>query len=218
MTKGDHESSEGGNCTHWASHYSGQARDYEAPDADVLGALAGLKPGEALDVGCGAGGLCLELNERGWAVTGIDITSEAIASARRLAQERGAEATFVTADATSWRPEQTYELVCSSFGLPPEPKGRIAVYAMMRQALTPGGVVLIKIGDTRGRQLPAAFRGYDSLNLDELRVGFKGFEILLESTVEAQAHTHGRTHQHAGARRLHERWKTSLFMARKPCA
>jgi len=131
------------------------------------------------------------------------------------------EATFIAADATTWQPEQTYELVSSSFGLPPEPIDRIAVYAMMRRAVAPGGVVLIKIGDTRGKKLPPVFSGYNYLNLDELKHGFSGFEVLLESTIEAPAHTHSSAHQHEGAqeqekaRYRHERWKTWLFMARK---
>ncbi len=59
------EDKAGAKGTHWESLYSGQARDYQAPDSDIIEALADLKPAEALDVGCGAGGLCLELCKRG---------------------------------------------------------------------------------------------------------------------------------------------------------
>jgi len=66
-----------------------RAGDYEEPDADLLEVVSDLELGEALDVGCGAGGLCVELNRRGWVVTGIDITNKAITAARRVAEERG---------------------------------------------------------------------------------------------------------------------------------
>ena len=52
--------------TQWDSLYTGEAGDYEEPDADILEAVADLDVGEALDVGCGAGGLCIELDKRGF--------------------------------------------------------------------------------------------------------------------------------------------------------
>ena len=38
--------------TQWDSLYTGEAGDYEEPDADILEAVADLNVGEALDVSC----------------------------------------------------------------------------------------------------------------------------------------------------------------------
>ena len=160
----DHKSHDGDfPSTLWESLYSGVAEDYEEPDADIIEAVADLDVGEALDVGCGAGGLCVELSRCGWAVTGIDITHKAITAARLVAAERGSDARFVSADATTWQPEKSYDLVCNNFGLPPQLDRRIAVYAMMRCAVATGGVVLIKIWDHSGEQrsVPPVLVGYE---------------------------------------------------------
>ena len=196
----------------WDSLYTGEAGDYEEPDADILEAGADLDVGEALDVGCGAGGLCIELDRRGWAVTGIDIASKAITAAQRAAEERGSDATFVVADAAAWQPERSYDLVTCNFGLPPQPDSRTAVYAMMRRAVAPGGVVLLKVGDHSDSQAPPAFVGYESLNLEELKRGFDGFEVLKAKIVDSPAHAHG----HGGSKQPRELWKALLFMVRRP--
>jgi len=197
--------------TPWESIYSGGASDYKEPDVDIIEAIADLDVGEALDVGCGAGGLCVELNRRGWAVTGIDITHKAITAARLAAEERGSDVRFVTADATTWQPEKSYDLVCNNFGLPPQPDSRVAVYAMMRGAVAAGGVVLIKIGDhsDEGRSVAPMIVGYESLNLEELKRGFEDFEVLKAECVDSPVHSHG------GHTQRHGRRGALLFMARK---
>jgi cyclopropane fatty-acyl-phospholipid synthase-like methyltransferase len=71
-----------------------------------------------LDVGCGSGGPALRLAERtGARVTGIDLVEEGIATASRLAEERGLvdRARFVRADAGGPLPfaDETYDAVVS---------------------------------------------------------------------------------------------------------
>lgn len=44
----------------------------------VLRLLKGIPPGEAIEVGCGAGDLCLTLHRLGFRVTGIDYSPEAV--------------------------------------------------------------------------------------------------------------------------------------------
>ena len=63
------------------------------------------RPGEpaarAIDLGCGAGGVSLELAEAGFAVTGVDFSSVALAKARAAAERRGLgqeRVTFVAGD------------------------------------------------------------------------------------------------------------------------
>ena len=103
---------------------------YAGPDPDsgtgtethFLAAAAELKPGSAVDLGCGPGALVLGLAELGWRVTGVDFAEAAIDLARAAARDRGLEATFVAADIAQWQPAQPFDLVISAYALPP--KGR----------------------------------------------------------------------------------------------
>lgn len=54
--------------------------------------------GRALDVACGAGRNALFLAERGYAVTGVDISGEALSRARRSARRRGLEVEWIEGD------------------------------------------------------------------------------------------------------------------------
>jgi SAM-dependent methyltransferase len=55
-------------------------------------------PGRALDVGCGTGRDAVYLTQRGWSVTGVDATPQALDGARRRASEAGAEVGWVLGD------------------------------------------------------------------------------------------------------------------------
>jgi SAM-dependent methyltransferase len=61
----------------------------------------GLEPpyGHALDLGCGSGIWAVELSQRGWQVTGIDVVPKAIRGARERARAAGVEARFIEGDA-----------------------------------------------------------------------------------------------------------------------
>src|SRR5262249_28051015 len=68
---------------------------------DLMAAVSqGVIRGPAvLDVGCGTGDNALYLAERGFCVTGIDISTAAIAIANRKADKLSVDARFVTLDA-----------------------------------------------------------------------------------------------------------------------
>lgn len=59
--------------------------------------------GPALDLGCGTGRWSVELAQRGWRVTGIDVVPRAVESARRRAQEARVDVTFFEGDVTELR-------------------------------------------------------------------------------------------------------------------
>ncbi len=54
-----------------------------------------------LDAGCGPGDTALFFARRGCTVTGIEFLEEPINQARRMATERGVQATFTVKDATT---------------------------------------------------------------------------------------------------------------------
>jgi glutathione S-transferase len=190
----------------------GRARDCVPADPYLLERISSIPPGRVLDVGCGTGGLCIALAERGWQATGVDRSPDAIAVAREVARTRGVNVDFVIADATTWTPVQHFDLVTCHFGLPPSPDDRRAVYSMSRNALAPSGVVLMKFceGNVSGF---ASVSGYESLNFGEVAAAFDGFEIAAPQYVQIPAHRHGHR-EHAGARERGEQWTAVLFEGR----
>ena len=73
--------------TFWRAAVPPEATDAEI---DFLVRTVGLQPGDSvLDVCCGSGRHALELARRGYRVTGIDVSAEAIAYARQTAADEG---------------------------------------------------------------------------------------------------------------------------------
>ena len=102
-----------------------------------------LTPGTALEAGCGEGTEALWLAERGWQVTGADISSTALKAAR----ERGAEleladrVEWVEADLMRWEHERQWDLVVTHYAH--ADLGQLALYEQLSQWVAPGGTLLI---------------------------------------------------------------------------
>lgn len=60
------------------------------PNATLVGGVAGLPPGRALDLGCGEGADAIWLARQGWTVTGADISATALDRAAADARAAGA--------------------------------------------------------------------------------------------------------------------------------
>ncbi|MBE7484241.1 MAG: methyltransferase domain-containing protein [Polyangiaceae bacterium] len=59
------------------------------PNAYLVAELTGLRPGRALDAGCGHGAETLWLAAHGWEVTAVDFSASALAHARSTAEALG---------------------------------------------------------------------------------------------------------------------------------
>ena len=82
---------------YWDQKYAAQDRIWSGrPNQRLIEHAGRLPPGVALDVGCGEGADVVWLAERGWRVTGADVSAVALERARRHAGEAG------FADRTSW--------------------------------------------------------------------------------------------------------------------
>lgn len=99
----------------WDERYRASAGGVWAsePPAVVREIAGPLTPGSAIDVATGDGRTALWLAARGWAVTGVDFSTEALAIA---ADRPGGDAvTWVRADVHAWEPVASVDLVVSCY-------------------------------------------------------------------------------------------------------
>jgi SAM-dependent methyltransferase len=131
----------------WEARFS--AADYifgTAPNA-FLAAQKGLLPksGRALAVADGEGRNGVWLAEQGLDVLSIDFSPKAQAKARALAQRRNVRLSTELADATKWRwPEAAFDVVVVIFTQFANPSERSVMFAGIRKALKPGGLLLLQ--------------------------------------------------------------------------
>lgn len=128
------------------------------PDPHVLlvNEVQHLRPGTALDLGCGNGRDSVWLAEQGWQVTGVDFSDVALGKARALAEERGVLVHWERADLLRFSPTpRGFDLVVIMYLHFPPPKRR-RLLRMAAAALKPGGT-LVMVGyhpDHRGTRWP----------------------------------------------------------------
>jgi SAM-dependent methyltransferase len=141
--------------------------------------------GTALDLGCGQGRNALWLAERGFAVTGLDLSPVAIEQARARAAQLGLDATFESVDLLTWEPDgQEWDLVVLAYIHLPEQMRR-AVHAAAQRAVAPVGSIVVIAhhldnlgGGTGGPQRP------DWLFTEEqLADDFSGLDIVRNEQV-----------------------------------
>ncbi len=126
----------------WEAAYAGDVPETPV-DGDVIELARDLEPGDALDLGCGSGQNSIWLAQQGWTVHGVDIAGGAIERARAAAERSGLSVSFEKADLTSWRTNDRYDLVVSTYALPPRGPGRVHALTTVRDAVAPGGTALI---------------------------------------------------------------------------
>ena len=120
------------------------------PNAVLVSEVSDLVPGRALDVGCGEGGDALWLAARGWAVTGIDISTVALARATQHAESQGLQIRWAHVDLVQNPPEPgRFDLVTAHFMQLPATE-RVALYAALAKAVAPGGTLLLVGHDPSG--------------------------------------------------------------------
>ncbi|MEV0933123.1 class I SAM-dependent methyltransferase [Streptomyces phaeochromogenes] len=129
----------------WEQHY----RTPRAWDARVNPLLAEtatpLRPGAALDLGCGAGGDAIWLARRGWHVTAVDISTTAVERVRERARDLDVADRVVTAQHDLGRsfPTGRFDLVSAQYFHTPLPLHRNRVLGTAARALRPGGLLLV---------------------------------------------------------------------------
>ena len=106
----------------WEERWSQALREHgdrvarRPPNAHLTAELGDLRPGRALDAGCGHGSDTFWLAARGWQVTAVDFAATALAYARSTAEAMGPDVAeriaWVEADLATWAPQRDeYDLV-----------------------------------------------------------------------------------------------------------
>lgn len=117
------------------------------PNSLFLREAAELKPGTALDLGCGEGADAIWLAQQGWRVTAADISETALRRAAIRAAEAGiANAIdWVRHDLASSFPDGLFDLVAAQFLHSPValPGEREAILRRAAEAVAPDGTLLI---------------------------------------------------------------------------
>lgn len=146
-----------------------------APSEFLIGAVKGLKPGLALDVGMGQGRNAVELARQGWTVTGFDLSGEAVAAAARNAQAAGVRITPIKSDYASFDfGREAWDLVLMTFAW--APVSDPAFVERIRASLKTGGLVVFEhFVDTPERRYAPMIR---ALQPGALKEYFSGFDIV----------------------------------------
>ncbi len=176
----------------WEQEYAaiGATSETEA-EAILVREAADLKPGRALDLGCGMGTNALWLAEQGWDVTAIDWAETAISAAKAAAVQRGLSASFQVADVTEWTPDSAFDLVISTYALPVGRESQDRALQAAKQALAPGGILLV-VEWERSSASAAAFDPSELVSLDELTESLAGLTIEKAEVVAVDLQAHAR--------------------------
>ncbi|WP_232662752.1 class I SAM-dependent methyltransferase [Pseudonocardia sp. TRM90224] len=142
------------------------------PNAHLTDAAGDLRPGRALDAGCGHGSDTLWLAARGWRVTAVDFAATALAHGRATAETVGgdvaARVDWVEGDLATWAPQpEHYDLVACLYV---HVAGSVReMVRRMAAGVAPGGTLLLvghrPVDPATGTATPAA--GQVQVSVDE---------------------------------------------------
>jgi SAM-dependent methyltransferase len=146
MKRSDSPPFEEFDAAYWEDRYgSGVGAGKHDPSPSLVAATGGLRPGRALDAGCGVGGDALWLAAQGWHVSAVDISPSALDQGRQAASSAGPATAerieWVRADLTQWAPGRTFDLVSSHYVHVPGPPQ--ALFRRLAEWVAPGGTLLV---------------------------------------------------------------------------
>ncbi|MFE9406452.1 class I SAM-dependent methyltransferase [Streptomyces sp. NPDC006530] len=133
-------------ATYWEDVYAARPVVTDPrPNVRLTEIVTALPSGRALDLGCGNGADALWLARRGWQVTAVDISSEAVARLTELARARGLDdrVTGEQHDLHESFPEGGFDLITAHYLHTPFDLDRSSVLRNAAQALRPGGRLLV---------------------------------------------------------------------------
>jgi SAM-dependent methyltransferase len=144
-------------------------------------------PAGILDVGCGFGQHSVELAARGYAVTGIDLSTELLTEARRMSQERGVSVTWVEKDMRQIAYDAEFDaVIClfTSFGYFDSEEENRDVLRRMSRALRRGGRLVLDVENRDGLLMRYLQRDWRQTKRGDLVMEERRFD-----PVKGRAHT-----------------------------
>src|SRR3712207_6794823 len=130
----------------WEGHYRRRERVWSGrPNPVLVAVVGGLRPGTALDLGCGEGGDAIWLARHGWRVTAVDVSATALDRAAADAAIAGVadNIDFLRHDLSLTFPPGAFDLVSAQYLHSPVEFRRASVLQKAAGAVTPGGLLLI---------------------------------------------------------------------------
>ena len=132
----------------WDERYRGAELVWGAkPNRWVEQEVTGLVAGRVLDLACGEGRNSVWLAQRGWQVTSVDFSAEAISKARALAAEVAEPIEWLCADVTEFQRPGAFDLALIVYLQLAADQRRAAVAAGWA-ALAPGGTLIVIAHDS----------------------------------------------------------------------
>lgn len=178
----------------FAEHFAAMTRPNHAKLAKAeveffVQATAVRQGGRVLDVGCGDGAHALVLSQRGFSVTGLDLSPAQLARAERARDALGVPVSFVRGDMRDMPVTGSFDaILClgTSFGYYDDEENR-AVLRSMASMLAPGGRLLLHVfnRDHIIGRLPARswWQGHGCLVLDEAQMNFFNNRLAVHRTI-----------------------------------
>lgn len=165
----------------WNKEFSGALANLNRlPNAGLVAAMQGRKPGRALDLGTGEGRNALYLAENGWTVTGVDLSEVAIDQAKKNASQRGLTFEAVVGDLDTYDfGTERYDLVLSFYMHGWHDRSPTDVPRRILEALKPGGLLVME-----AYAKPEVAFGF---SVDELARAFSRLSILRNESVNEPA-------------------------------
>lgn len=167
--------------------------DSGVPDSHLAAFLREHQPpvGKVLEIGCGTGTNAVWLAGQGFAVTGLDLSEEAVKRARERASEAGVECHFFAADILQDPiPGGPYPLAYDRgcFHVFREAEDRARFASRVAEQVAPGGLWHSLIGSTDG---PPREVGPPRLRAEDVAAAVEpGFEILSLSSTHFDQRRH----------------------------
>ncbi|MGJ4943319.1 class I SAM-dependent methyltransferase [Bradyrhizobium sp. HKCCYLS1011] len=180
--------------SHWQAVYTSKAetevswyQDNPATSLRLIRDANAAPASRLIDIGGGASRLVDALLAAGYrALTVLDISAAALEAARARLGAAGAKVEWITADVTTWMPQQRYDIWHdrAAFHFLTEERDRRAYVERMREAVVPGGQIIIGTFALDGPEKCSGLlvQRYDAQSLaDTLGPSFE----LLDSCTEA---------------------------------